>query len=64
MTFWIEQFGRIQHFSKNRKEKCHTYVTRYAFIPGFYNGLDVFFFMEKNFIEYRGPFGPVEDLFD
>jgi len=32
VTFWIEQFGKIQHFSKNRKEKYQTNVTRYGFV--------------------------------
>ena len=56
-TFWIRGFGKIPYFSKNHKEKCHTYVRRYAFISGLYNGLILFFYMQKNFIEYRGPFG-------
>ena len=42
-TFWIRGFGKIPYFSKNHKEKCHTYVRRYAFISGLYNGFILFF---------------------
>ena len=46
-TFWIGKFGKIHYFFKKSNEKCHTYVTRYAFISGMYDRLTTVCFLNE-----------------
>ena len=61
-TFWIRGFGKIPYFSKNHKEKCHTYVRRYAFISGLYNGLNMIFTWKRTSLSIWDLLGADGDL--